>query len=1125
MARVVAARRLAALTNRELGELCGTVTVARGLAYAQQGRVVDLEVSEDGAHATGWVGGSAGETYTTDIALRPTEEPNGRRPLRRWHSRCSCPIGNDCKHAVAVAARVRALEPEHADDRGDVADTPLGRVPDEQAPAAWEQALGGLLDEDVPADVTPVGLLIEPVPTTRGGRARLTDDTERGQLRLRPVVPGVRGQWIRTGVSWETFAGGYYGFGARTFSDGHRDALTAIADAHRRSVRAFGYGRMPDAILLDHLGSSWVGLLRSADRAGVRLLADLGGEGRVAFAPDAAELVVDISRADDGSARLRAHLDLPVTTGTTTHLVGSPATGFWLRDEDTLVLGALAEPLDGTRQRLLDLGTIEVPEADWPRFTVTHLPGLRRKAHVRATDDALELPEAVPPRLALTVTVEPGHRTHLRWGYRYGGASGVFVPLDSDQPDPMRDRQAERRLVDALLEFPDVAEFDPLWQVVAQQKRLVPEVRFHGFTTIAFSAVLPVLEELPDLDVTVVGEVADYSEADEAPLIQVSATDSARGSGGGAGGSGGSSAADWFDLGIAVSVAGEDVPLAPLIEAIARGHEHLILDSGTWFALDRPELETLRRLVEEARSLQDKPSDPLRISAVHVGLWEELAALGVVEEQSDRWQRTVGRLVDGLGVEPAEVPAGLDATLRPYQVDGFRWLSLLWDCGLGGVLADDMGLGKTVQMLAMVQRAHERGELTEPVLVIAPTSVLSTWAGEAARFAPGLRVAVVERTRGKERRSLEDAVGDAHLVITSYTVARIDELAWRSRSWGAVVLDEAQFVKNHQAKTYQAVRRLSARAKFAITGTPLENSLMDLWSLLSIVAPGLHPRPGAFKEQWANPIERDGDRDRLGTLRQRIRPLMLRRTKEMVAKELPPKQEQILTVDLHPRHRAVYDRHLQRERQRLLGLIDDLDGNRMAVLRALTALRQMALDPALVDEEYAGLATSAKVDTLVEYVTELSQEGHRALVFSQFTGFLAIVRQRFEAEGIRYEYLDGRTRDRADRIAAFREGDAPVFLISLKAGGFGLTLTEADYVFVLDPWWNPAAEAQAIDRAHRIGQTKPVNVYRLVARDTVEEKVVALQERKRDLFTRVVDEGAAMSRALTADDLRGLLSG
>ncbi len=1098
--RVFTVDRLADLTNRELDEVCGTVTVARGLAYAKQGRVVELELSDDGTDAKAWVTGSNGQTYTTHTLLTTVATPSaGRLDLRRWASTCTCPVGGDCKHAVAVVAQVRESQ--------SVLDRVNGR-PSAPPRPTWERALGGLLDDnELEPEHTQVGILIEPAAGPR------RDEPARAQLRIRPVVPGVRGGWIRTGVSWETFAGGYYGFGRVSFADEHRDALTAIADAHRRSVRAFGYGRMPDAILLDHLGPGWVGLLRAADRAGVRLLTDLADGGEVAFAPDPAELVVDVVRTDEG-AELHPRLDLPVSpTGARPTLVGQPATGFFLHDDETLVLGALAEPLDGTRQRLLDLGVVEVPEADWARFTVTHLPGLRRKARVRAASGDLELPDAVPPRLALRVTFEAGHRAHLEWGFRYGTvAGGVLVPMAADDPDPMRDRAAERALVDELLEVDEVAGFDQLWQVVARVRRLVPETRLHGFTTVAFADVLPVLEELPAVELTVVGEPAAYSEAVDAPLIQVSTSDPVDGA-----------PTDWFDLGISVTVAGEDVPLAPLIEAIARGHEHLILDSGTWFSLDRPELETLRALVDEARSLQDKPSDPLRISVVHAGLWEELAALGVVEQQSDRWTRAVGALLDLESVEPAALPEGLDATLRPYQVDGFRWLSLLWDCGLGGVLADDMGLGKTIQMLAMVLRAHERGELDEPVLVVAPTSVLSTWESEAARFAPSLRTVVVDRTRAKARIGLADTVAGAQVVITSYAVVRIDEVAFRSRAWSAVVLDEAQFVKNHQAKTYQAVRRLTARAKFAITGTPLENSLMDLWSLLSIVAPGLHPRPALFKELWAKPIENGGDAERLAALRRRIRPLMLRRTKEAVATELPPKMEQVLSVELHPRHRAVYDRHLQRERQRLLGLIDDVNGNRIAILRALTVLRQMSLDPSLVDEAYAGLASSAKVDALVEQLGELAEEGHRALVFSQFTGFLAIVRARLEAEGMAYEYLDGSTRNRAERIASFREGTAPVFLISLKAGGFGLTLTEADYVFVLDPWWNPAAEAQAIDRTHRIGQTRPVNVYRMVSRDTIEEKVVALQERKRDLFARVVDEGAALSAAMTADDLRELL--
>ncbi|MGL5864499.1 MAG: SNF2-related protein [Dermatophilaceae bacterium] len=1113
MARVLTVDHLGDLTNRDLGVLCGTVTVARGLAYMRQGRVLDLDLAADGTDATGYVGGSDGETYTTRVALVPTEPATRgsapRAPVRRWSAGCTCPVGSNCKHAVAVVATIR--------DHGPPRTRAPGTTRAGEDRPSWEWALGGLLDDSrTGADTTPVGLLVAvsgPAGANGSGAAR-------GSLTVRPVIPGTRAAWIRTGVSWETFAGGYYGHGQQVFPDDHRDALTSIADAHRRSVLAFGYGRMPDAIRLDHLGPRWVGLLRDADRAGVRLLADLDGSGSVAFASEPADLVAEVERTTDGAA-LRLRLDLPTSDDTQTHLVGSPATGFWLRDGGTLVLGALAEPLDAARQRLLDLGVIHVPERDWARFTVTHLPGLRRRARVRSLSSDLDLPDAVPPRLALRATYEAGHRVHLHWTYQYGTAeNAVLVSLESEVPDPMRDRVAEHDLVERLREVPAVAAVRQLWQGVARQERLVPELRLHGFATVAFTEVLPVLEQLPDVEVTVVGEPAEYSEASEAPLISVSATDASSGD---AASGDASSGTDWFDLGIEVTVAGEHVPLAPLIEGIARQHEHLILDSGTWFALDRPELETLRRLVEEARSLQDRPTDPLRISAVNVGLWEELAALGVVEEQSARWSRTVGALLDDGSLTPAEVPDGLAATLRPYQVDGFRWLSLLWDSGLGGVLADDMGLGKTVQMLAMMLRAKERGELTDPALVVAPTSVLSTWASEAARFAPGLRTVVVDRTRSKARVSMDETVGDADLVITSYAVARIDSDAWRSRSWGAVVLDEAQFVKNHQAKTYQAVRRLSARAKFAITGTPLENSLMDLWSLLSIVAPGLWPRPAVFREQWANPVERANDVERLATLRARIRPLMLRRTKEAVATELPPKQEQVLTVALHPKHRAVYDRHLQRERQRLLGLIDDLNGNRIAILRALTVLRQLSLDPSLVDADYAGLASSAKVDALVEQVSELAQEGHRALVFSQFTGFLGLVRARLEAEGIRFEYLDGRTRKRAERIAAFRDGDAPVFLISLKAGGFGLTLTEADYVFVLDPWWNPAAEAQAVDRTHRIGQTRPVNVYRLVSRDTIEEKVVALQERKRDLFAKVVDDGGALSSALTAEDLRELL--
>ncbi len=360
-------------------------------------------------------------------------------------------------------------------------------------------------------------------------------------------------------------------------------------------------------------------------------------------------------------------------------------------------------------------------------------------------------------------------------------------------------------------------------------------------------------------------------------------------------------------------------------------------------------------------------------------------------------------------------------------------------------------------------------------------------------------------------------------MVTSYTLLRLDEEEYVAQTWSAVLLDEAQFVKNRQSRGYQSVRKLRARTKFAITGTPLENNLMDLWSLLSIVAPGLFADPVAFTE----PVPAS---DRVGHRPDGAAPA----APAGASADAAPHQGDggrraaaqagagAARCELSPAHRRLYDKQLAAERKKVLGLV-----GRPA---AQPDHDPRLADPAAAAGAVAGAgaagpaAVSAKIDTLVELVTELAAEGHRALVFSQFTGYLGLVRERLAAEGIGASYLDGRTRDRAARIEAFRTGTDPVFLISLKAGGFGLTLTEADYVFILDPWWNPAAELQAIDRTHRIGQDKHVMVYRLVSADTIEEKVVALQERKRDLFAKVVGEGGELAAPLTADDIRSLLA-
>jgi SNF2 family DNA or RNA helicase len=439
------------------------------------------------------------------------------------------------------------------------------------------------------------------------------------------------------------------------------------------------------------------------------------------------------------------------------------------------------------------------------------------------------------------------------------------------------------------------------------------------------------------------------------------------------------------------------------------------------------------------------------------------------------------------------------------------------------VLADDMGLGKTIQTLALMCSVRERNEEAGPFLVVAPTSVVGNWAAEAARFAPGLRTAAVSETFAKSGVSPTELFADADLVVTSYALFRIDFESYAGTGWEGLILDEAQFVKNHQSKAYQCARKLDAPFKLAITGTPLENNLMELWTLTSIVAPGLFPSPRRFAEFYQKPIEKEGNSALLAKLRSRVRPLMLRRTKEQVISDLPPKQEQVLEVVLNPRHAKVYQTHLQRERQKVLGLLEDVNKNRFTIFQSLTLLRQLSLDATLVDESLHGVRSS-KLDVLFEQLEDVIGEGHRALIFSQFTGFLDKVRQRLIADGVPFAYLDGSTRNRTEVVEEFKTGTAPLFLISLKAGGFGLNLTEADYVFILDPWWNPASEAQAVDRTHRIGQAKNVMVYRLVAQDTIEEKVMALKAKKSRLFADVMSGDSLAGGNLTAADLAGLFT-
>ena len=859
-----------------------------------------------------------------------------------------------------------------------------------------------------------------------------------------------------------------------------------------------------------------------------------------------------------------------------------------------LALIPLVEPLDAASESLISAGTVRIPAAERATFQKEYLPALSRSIPSLTPDPALALPRVKPPHLVLEISFDEQvrHDAQLSWHWEYplnpfaedsadeasaqnpAGASDVqTLPVfgyPGEEGGEIRDERFEARVLRSVR------------AILAAHPALsgLEERRIEGWETRELlSAILPKLRRVSAFQVRFNGTPPEFVEATDA-LIEITVSEG--------------NSRDWFGLGIAVKVNNWTVPFAQIFEALDRGADRILLGNGTYFSLRRPEFKTLRTLIAEARELDDAGGE-LRINRHQAGLFSELESLAASVHTTARWDAQVRSLLELVeGLEDAEestekvpdkgsqdspapqktsrrviaqrpVPAGLQATLRPYQVEGFQWLSFLYEQRLGGILADDMGLGKTVQALALLahaieehraaseraasERTTERGESVEPFapfLVVAPTSVITNWAAEAERFLPEAKVVTItETTAGKT--PLAERVAGAHLVLTSYTLLRMDEDAYTSyartlgravdeftgelstpEGWGALLLDEAQFVKNTGTRAWSIARAMPARTKIAMTGTPIENNLMELWALLAIVADGLLPSARAFRDLYARPAESGEDPAHAAAtaarLRRRIRPLMLRRTKELVAAELPAKNDTRVNLPLAPGHRRIYDTHLQRERQKVLGLLEDMDKNRFTIFQSLTLLRRLALDAALIDPEaYAGVS-SVKRDYLVQQLPDLLEKGHRVLVFSQFTGYLKSISVRLAEEGIGHLYLDGSTRNRAEVIEAFTSGQEPVFLISLKAGGFGLNLTEADHVFIMDPWWNPAAEQQAVDRIHRIGQDKEVHVYRLVAEGTIEEKVMQLKESKAALFDAVVGEGEFASAAVTAEDVRELFA-
>ncbi len=580
-----------------------------------------------------------------------------------------------------------------------------------------------------------------------------------------------------------------------------------------------------------------------------------------------------------------------------------------------------------------------------------------------------------------------------------------------------------------------------------------------------------------------------------------------------------SSGVDWFELEGSAQFGDAEVALPQLLRAIKQGEQTVRLDDGTLGIIPEQWLKKYGLLA----GLGDVEGHRLRYARSQAGLLDALLASEPEVAVDAIFERVRQELQSFAGVAPADAPAEFSGQLRDYQREGLGWLDFLKRFGFGGCLADDMGLGKTIQVLALLEsrrelRAAVGKELRRPSLVVVPRSLVFHWKKEAAQFAPRLKI--LDHTGGG-RLKPGDHFDDYDVVLTTYGTLRRDALQFKDIRFDYCVLDEAQAIKNAGTLSAKAARLLAADHRLALSGTPVENHLGELWSLFEFLNPGMLGSASVFGRAGRNP-----EVDTRNLLARALRPFILRRTKGEVAKELPEKTEQTIYCDLEPKDRKLYDELRAYYRARLLKDVEPEEMSRVKfqALEALLRLRQAACHPGLIDKSKVA-DPSAKIDTLLAQLDQVLEEDHKILVFSQFTSLLAILRSRLDKEKLPYAYLDGRTRDRQARVEQFQnDPNLKLFLISLKAGGLGLNLHAAEYVYLLDPWWNPAVEAQAIDRAHRIGQTRQVFAYRLIARDTVEEKVLELQQTKRDLADAIISADNSVMRNLTREDLELLLS-
>jgi superfamily II DNA or RNA helicase len=1089
---------LSTLSDRGLRRLLGARTFLRGLDYARRRVVEDVQVNEASAH--GRVKGSDTEPYVVRVDLTP----------EGIQSNCTCPAfakaGQHCKHVAALLITVR------------------------------DQARGAQPRREPP----------QPVPQT--AHAGGDNKSRRRDRRRRAGVPGSGAMVVQPPREYgpspppADASARPTGIGAWLPPPGATQVRAIEFRIHARqqglTVTVLDTdARVP---LLPSVALAWQALHPTPDRDALRLLrrfesgnprhpaVDVRGEDAADLLPLLAGRRVLLEPAlmqlRFSEETLRPRFDLEMIGGETIVAKASferPTdkrrfsllSGGWYEGAPGWHIDTsegIARPIDkrtspAALMRLLRSPTIAEPVSELPHVIMDGLPRV-------ALEVGAELPEL--SQVADVVDLEPTFR--MRAG---GSLIAANVTLTAVYRDTEVQVRADGISPPVIIKPPEEGQKRArcIRCDIAAQQAAAERLKAHGLSPDETGQYFVAQGEhaikfwsegigsLPeDWDLFVPEHLVD-TQVRATPLLAHARV---------------SSGMDWLSLKLTFEADGVAVSRDELAACLAEGRKYVRLDDGSYAAFDPANVKAmLDREVELMMAAGKGGKFPLS----QAGRLQELLGHAADSSVPAATRELFKKLSNIDEIEAAKKPRGLKATLRPYQEQGLSWLRFIHDIGAGGVLADDMGLGKTLQTLALLLSVKQE-EKKVRALIVAPTSVVTNWVREIERFAPTLTVALWHGQQRKEQSAELDSVD---VIITSYALLRRDEEMLKELDLTYAILDEAQHIKNPMSATAAAAKRLLAPRRLALTGTPIENRLSEIWSIFDFVSPGLLGPLNKFEERFSRPIS-DGDHKTAARLRATIHPFILRRTKQEVAKDLPEKIEMDQICDLAGDQKALYGQVVREVRSQVMGEIErvGMGGAHIHILAGLTRLRQAACDPRLLglprpfsDED------SGKLVALRELIEECEEGGHKVLVFSQFVSMLQLIKTALEKDNITYEYLDGSTKDRPERIDRFQDDPScTVFLISLKAGGTGLNLTAADTVIHFDPWWNPAVEDQATDRAHRIGQTKVVNVYRLVAAGTIEEKILQLKAKKRDLVASVLTEDMGGAKKLTKTDLEELFA-